>query len=191
MDIFLLPDEVINALAGSYDFHIKHRPNGPLYFSVSPATDLIPLAGDAAGGVYAQLKDRGDILYVNSEGSGAIIAPDLQSLMLLLVCHPYWQDLLKFSNHGSLSEMQRTLPFAHSEYFLEAPETLKLGHMIRKRLNLPPVTDVVDALHTSVANSPERLTILSPDGYKYGSLFGRFTSEQHTGYKRAKREGRL
>ena len=191
MDISQFPDEVINALAGSYDFDVKRRPTGPLYFNIFPAIDLSPLAGDAAGGVYAQLKDRGDIFYVNSEGAGCIIAPNLESLILLFVCHPYWQDLLKFSGGGNLAEMRRTLPFAHSEYFLEAPEKLKVGHIIHKQLNLPQVADVVDALHASVTSSPERLTIVAPDGFKYESLFGRFTVEQHTGYKRAKHEGRL
>jgi len=191
MDISHFPNEVIIALARAFDFDIERRPTDSLWFKVAPEIELIPIAGEGTGSIYMQLKDRGDILFVDSEGSGGIIAPDLKSLMLLFVCHPYWQDLLKFSGGGSLAEMRRTLPFAQAEYYLNSPEVSQLNAMIRKRLSLPNVADVVDTLHTSVMRSSERLKITAPDGSTFRSLFNTFTVERHTGYRRAKHEGKL
>jgi hypothetical protein len=55
--------------------------------------------------------------------------------------------------------------------------------MIRERLGLPPTTDVVDVLHSSVAASPQRLTLTAPDGSKLGSLFNRFTADRNPAWR--------
>lgn len=185
MDIAQFPNEVTNALAWPFDFDVQGISQAALWFTVSPAIELVPLAGDRSGGIYAQLSDRGDILFVDSEGSGGIIAPDIESLVLLFVCHPYWRDLLKFSGGGSLTEMRRTLPFAERDFYQDTPEARELGAMIRERLSLAHVTDVVDLLHSSVASTPERLTLIAPDGSKLSSLFGRFTADRNPAWRRA------
>lgn len=183
MDLAQFPAEVIEALAWPFDFDIERIPDDPPGFTVSPDVELTPIAGEGSGGLYARLQDHGDILFVDSEGSGGIIAPDLESLILLLVCHPYWRDLLKFSGGGSLAEMRRVLPFAERDYYEETPEARELGVMIRARLGLPHTTDVVDMLHASVSSSPGRLTLAAPDGSRFASLFNRFTVDNEPSWR--------
>jgi hypothetical protein len=185
MDIKQFPIEVTKALAWPFDFDIQRVTRGACWFTIFPTIELVPLAGEGSGGIYAQLKDRGDILFVDSEGAGGIIAPDLESLILLFVCHPYWRDLLKFSGGGILAEIRRVLPFAERDYYQDTPEARELGAMIRERLGLPHVTDVIDILHSSVASSSERLTLIAPDGSKLGSLFNRFTADHNPAWRRA------
>lgn len=183
MSLEQFPSEVVKALAGPFDFDVGRASRKAIWFRVSPAIELIPLAGDRAGGIYVQLKDWGDILYVDSEGAGGIIASDFPSAILLFVCHPYWRDLLKFSGGGVLAEMWRTLPFAQRDYYQRTPEARELGLMIRERLGLPRVTDVVDDFYTAVASSPERLRLLGPDGSMLGSLFNRFTVNRNPAWR--------
>src|SRR5262249_28335778 len=117
LDISSFPREVVEALAWPFDFSINEIPDAPLWFSVRPAMSLTSLASEGTGGIYASLDSTGEILFVDSEGSGSIVAPNLESLLLIFVCHPYWRDLLKFSGGGNLHEMRRTLPFAEHDYF--------------------------------------------------------------------------
>ena len=183
MNVEQFPPEVTKALAWPFDFDILRTSRDPLWFTVSPNIELTPLAGEGSGGIYAQMKDRGDILFVDSEGAGGIIAPNLESAILLFVCHPYWRDLLKFSGGGVLAEMRRTLPFAERAYYQDTPEARESGEMIRERLSLPHITDVVDVLFASVSSSPERLTLIAPDGSKLGSLFNRFTADRNPAWR--------
>ena len=129
------------------------------------------------------LADKGDILYVDSEGSGGIVASNLDSMFLLLVCHPCWHELLKYSNGGSLTEMRRAFPVLENYCNQEEPQFRQAGEEIRKILGLPPVTDVVDQLHASVSSAPHRLTIYAPDGSSYGSLFGAYTIERSMAWR--------
>lgn len=190
MNVKQFPTEVTKALAWPFDFDIKRVSRGAVSrgvfeFTISPPVKLIPLAGDGAGGVYAQLMDRGDILFVDSEGAGGVIAPDLEGLILLFVCHPYWRDLLKFSGGGRLAEMRRTLPYAERDYYEDEPEARVLGAMIRRKLDLPDVADVVGVLHASVASTSKRLTLTGSDGCKYDSLFRQFTANSNPAWRRA------
>lgn len=184
MNVERFPAEVVRALARPYDFDIHGASLVSIWFRTSPEIELKLLARDGAGGIYGQLRDRGDIVFVSSEGAGGIIAPDLETAILLFVCHPYWRDLLKFSGDGKLSEMRRTLPFAERDYFERTPNARELGAMIRENLGLPSVTDVLDVLYTSVAATPQRLTLLAPDGSKLGSLFNRFTVDRNPAWRK-------
>jgi hypothetical protein len=182
-DISNLLSEVADALAWPFDFAIDGIPDTPLWFSVRPPMSLTPIAGEGAGGIYASLDSTGEILFVNSEGSGSIVAPNLESLLLIFVCHPYWRDLLKFSGGGSLREMRRTLPFAAHDFFEDVPEVIGLGAMLRTELHLPGTRDMVDVLHASVASSGQRIQMLAPDGSKLTSLFNEFTAMDNPAWR--------
>lgn len=184
MDVKHFPPEVVKALAWPFDFDIRRASRDDFYFTISPPTELVPLAGDGAGGVYAQLKEAGDILFVDSEGSGGIIAPNLESLLVLFVSHPYWRELLKFSGGGSLAEMHRALPFAERDYYRSQQKTRELGYMIRKRLQLPDIPNSIELLHSSVTSSSQRLKLSAADGSQFGSLFNRFTVERNPAWRR-------
>ena len=184
MDIAQFPTEVTKALAWPFDFDIRGIPLNRIWFAVVPAIDMVPIARDGTGGIFARLNDCGDIPYVDSEGSGGVIALNLDALILLFVCHPYWKDILTFSGGGKLAEMRRTLPFAERDHYGAAPGARKLGALIRGRLGLPHTTDLVDILHPSVSSSQDRSTLIAPDGSRLGSLFNTFTVDRNPGWRR-------
>jgi len=186
MDINLskFPEEVVEALAWPFDFAIREIPNDPFWFSVRPKMSLTPIAGEGAGGIYATVDNTGEILFVDSEGAGSIVAPTLEAFILILVCHPYWRDLLKFSGSGSLQEMRRTLPLAEREYFEHQREAVGLADSLRTALHLPDKRDMVDVLHASVTSSEQKIQLLAPDGSKLRSLFNKFTAMNNPAWRR-------
>lgn len=183
MNIQTFPPEVIEALVWPFDFDVRRASASANWYKTDPPAELIELAGEASGGVYARL-NTDEIVFIDSEGGAGIIAPNLESAMLLLVCHPYWRDLLKFSGAGSLAEMRRTQPLAERTFFEDLPEARDLGDMIRDRLRLPKITDVVESLHNSVTSSTEKLILRAPDGSEFSSLFGRFTADRNPSWRR-------
>jgi hypothetical protein len=171
-----IPADVREVLAFPLDFSIDENFDGPLWFTTTPTTNLIPIAGEGTGGLYAQLANSGHILFTDSEGAGGIIADSLADLMQLVVTHPYWRDLLKFSGGGSISEMRRAVDWAAREYsdcYPEIPETLRL---IQASLGITPSSESLDRLHRSVSTSSQILRLYAPDGTEFDSLFNRFTA---------------
>jgi hypothetical protein len=171
-----IPPDVRDVLAFPFDFSIDEIPEDPLWFTTKPAIDLVPIAGEGSGGVYAQLAGSEQILFVDSEGSGGLLADSLEDLVQLIVTHPYWRDVLKFSGGGNLAEMQRTVPWAAREYsdcYPDAPEALRL---IQTTLNIMPSTGALARLHHSVSTSPQVIRLYAPDGSELESLFNRFTA---------------
>ena len=171
-----IPAEVREVLAFSFDFSIDDIPDDPLWFTVAPATDLIPIAGEGTGGLYAQVASSGHVLFTDSEGAGGIIADSLSNFIQLVVTHPYWRDLLKFSGGGDLAEMQRSVDWAAREYLEGYPETPKALRLIETSLGIAPSSDSLMRLHHSVSASPQILRLYAPDGTEFDSLFNRFTA---------------
>src|ERR1700730_2763542 len=102
--------EVEDRLGGAFGLELEIDPEEPLWFSVDGVEAIRRIAGDGAGGVFAQLAGT-RVLYVTSEGSAGILAADLDEFIRLVVACPYWQDILKFSADGNLDEMHRTAAF--------------------------------------------------------------------------------
>ena len=171
-----IPEDVREVLAFPFDFGVEEVPDDPLWFTTAPAIDLLPIAGEGTGGSYAELVGSGKILFVDSEGSGGIIADSLTDLLQLIVTHPYWRDLLKFSGNGSLAEMERSVNWAAREYadcFPDAPGALRL---IQTSLNIMPSAESLKRLHQAVTTSARTIRLFGPDGSELGSLFNRFTA---------------
>jgi hypothetical protein len=169
-----IPADVREVLAFPFDFCIDEIPDDPLWFTTIPATSLIPIAGEGTGGLYAQLAESGHILFTDSEGAGGIVADSLADLMTLVVTHPYWRDLLKFSGGGSLSEMRRAVDWAAREYLDCYPEAQDALDFIQTSLCVTPSPDALDRLHHSVSTSSQILRLYAPDGTEFDSLFNRF-----------------
>jgi hypothetical protein len=181
-----IPENLIEILDWPFDFAVNDIPEDPLWFSTKPAKSLRPIAGEGTGGVYSIINGTEEIIFVDSEGSGSIVAPNLESLMLIFACHPYWRDLLKFSGSGLLEEMRRTLPFAEYDYFKDQPEVKKLSSVLRMELRLGDTIDMVEVLYYSVSTSEKKLQLFAPDGWKLDSLFNNFTAmDNPTWRKRA------
>ena len=174
-----IPEDVRGILAYPLDFAVDEIPSDPIWFSTQPVTELVPLAGEGTGGLYAMLAASGEILFVDSEGSGGIIASSLTALLELILSHPYWQDLLKFSGGGDLAEMRRTASFAATDYYACYPEAAAACQRMSKRLGISTPGDPIGLLHKSVSESPQRLRLFAPDGSELESLFKRFTVDSN------------
>jgi hypothetical protein len=183
MKIADLPQDVRNVLAHPLDFSVNEIPNDPVWFVTKPKTDLTPLAGEGAGGVYAMLADSGEILFVDSEGAGGIVASSLKEFLQLVVTHPYWLNLLKFSGGGSLAEMRRAVPFAATDFDDCYPEAAAAVALVCDRLGLSPSEDAIALLHRSVTTSPQRLRLFASDGSEFDSLFNKFTVNSNPSWK--------
>ncbi len=187
MTISEIPDDAREVLAYPFDFDVHEIPSNPIWFSTQPETELVPLAGEGTGGLYAMLAASGDILFVDSEGSGSIIAPSLTALFQIIVSHPYWQDLLKFSGGGALAEMRRTAPFAATDYDDCYPEAAAACELLAKKLGVPPSDDAIGILHRSVSGSRQRLRLFATDGSELDSLFKRFTVDSNASWREKER----
>jgi hypothetical protein len=184
-----IPESLHGVLGWPFDFEIAAIPDDPLWFTTEPKVDLIPIAGEGTGGLYAIIRGTGEILFVDSEGAASIVSPSLQDLLLIFVCHPYWRDLLKFSGSGSLEQMRRTLPFARRDYFQDEPEVPSLAAQIRNELRLPDTVDMVEVLHRSVTESESKIRLFASDGWKLDSLFAKFTVDDNRNWKEAEQSG--
>jgi hypothetical protein len=171
-----IPADIREVLAFPFDFAIGEIPDDPLWFTTTPTTDLVPIAGEGTGGLYAQLAASGHILFTDSEGAGGIIAESLSDLIQLIVTHPYWMDLLKFSGGGDLSEMRRAVDWAAREYADCYPEAAEALHLIQTSLSIPPSPDCLERLHRSVSASSHIVRLYAPDGCELRSLFNHFTA---------------
>jgi hypothetical protein len=99
-------DEVAERLSWIFDFRLDLEAHRTDWFKIDGFETYQHIGREGAGGVFVQLPDQ-RILYISSEGQAGVIAADFNAFMQLIVTHPYWQDLLKFSGGGKLAEMRR------------------------------------------------------------------------------------
>jgi len=88
-----------------------------------------------------------------------VIARDLTEGIRLMIAHPYWRDLLKFSAGGKLAEMRTVLPYLERELRDDEPDIERHRSFLRKRLRLAESDDPIAALHyaASVLSGFDRL----------------------------------
>lgn len=166
--------DVVRALAWPFDFRLKTRRRKETWFRFAPQNEYTVIASDRSGGVFAAARS-GWITYVSAEGKAGPLAPDLTTLLAIIVELPYWRDLLKVSGGGKLDEMRRVLPYAERDATAEEPELPALRQKLRKALSLPPLADALATLHEAVTSGTYAHAVLSPEGERFGSLFGTFT----------------
>ncbi len=171
-----IPKNARDLLAFFFDFSIDDIPSDPIWFSTKPSTGLTPIAGEGSGGVYALIEEDGSVLFVDSEGSGGIVAPSLEAFLQLIVSHPYWRDLLTFSGSGNLEEMKKTIPWASSEYHDCYPEAEAALNLLKDSLKIDSSDESLESLHTSISSSPQKIRLFAPDGSELESLFNSFTA---------------
>jgi hypothetical protein len=102
----------------------------------------------------------------------------------MLAALPYWQDLLKFSAGGMLSEMKRAVPYLESDLLRDRPECARHRRVVCSELALPELTDPVALLHNAVTSLGADARVEAPDGYAFASLFNTFTVDSYLAYRR-------
>lgn len=168
---------VIDDLAQTYDFDIDRASRDYSWIRLSPEYSFLVVAGESAGGVFLAYGDsdfdRMPILYVTSEGQAGKVASNLSEFLAIVVAVPYWQDLLKFSGNGDLTEMRRTAELVHRNYSEEEIFVRAKTHLV-KVLAVQEISDPIGLLHHNVNTTD--CTVVAEDGWQYESLFNRFTS---------------
>ena len=130
-------------------------------------------AREGAGGVFGLL-DGGAVLYIDSEGKAGVVAASLVEFLELVVDHPYWQSILKFSDGGRLDEMRHAADRLELDLQDEETEVDEARDTLRAALGLGGGSDAVARLHAAVRAGNERVVVRAADGSAYASLFGDF-----------------
>ena len=145
------------------------------WFTIDGVENPRQIGSDGSGGAYVLLPSQ-NVLYVSSEGRAGIIAGTLEAFVQLVVAHPYWLDILKFSAGGDLQEMRRAAD-ALEATLDDEDEVNEAREQIRKALDLPESDDPVDALYEAVAASDA--IVRATDGSPFTTLFNRFSIDNN------------
>ncbi len=162
-------------LAEHLDFYVSDDLAEASWFRVGGPESYAPIAKEGAGGVFLVGHESGAILYVSSEGQAGVVAISLAEFLQLLVAHPYWQDLLKFSGGGNVKEMKRAAQQLEQDLENEIPDIEEKRGALYRRLKLQPAKDPISSLHHAVSSMGSLISVLAPDGWESESLFNTFT----------------
>jgi hypothetical protein len=169
--------DVVERMGWSFDLRVEAEPYDLVWFAIEGIEKFPEIGRDGSGGLFLQLPDQ-RILFASSEGAAGVIATDLDAFVELIVAHPYWRDILKFSGGGKLDEMRRAA-IAMEAFTQEEEEDLdEARDVVRSELGLAAPDDAVGALHRAVSTSNVPVRALS-DGTPAASLFGTFTIDDN------------
>jgi hypothetical protein len=176
-DLLSANDEVTQHLAWSFDYRLDLEAHGTDWFTIDGIDKYRHIGREGAGGVFIELPN-GHILYASSEGEAGIIAANFHAFIQLIVTHPYWKDLLKFSGGGKLAEMRRAA-IAMEAFTLDDDEDLEEAReLVIAALALEEPKDAVAALYQAVSASTVVVRSIH-DGNPSTSLFNTFTIDSN------------
>lgn len=168
-------------LACTFDFDLGRASRDSAWITLVPQQPFAMISGESAGGVFIAYGDeeieRRPILYATSEGQAGCIAADLPELIALMMAAPWWQDVLKFSNGGSLTEMRTSAALLDQDYLAEYGEIIEARDRIMAILPTPAIADPVKLLHERVLATD--CTLAASDGRRYETLFGTFKASDN------------
>jgi hypothetical protein len=179
LQVLRTSSEVKRILDYDFDFRSASIENESAIFRFNDGTSYELVGKDASGGQFA-LCERRDLptrpfLYVSSEGGAGILARGLESGLAVLTDLPYWQDCLHFSGSGQLAEMRRVVPLSESDLIAKRPQIDSKRKTLREILGISPIPDAIKELHSSIVELSPLYPVYGPDGWAYGTLFGKFT----------------
>jgi hypothetical protein len=163
----------IVAWLGSLD--VSFAPDEDPWFTIDGAESPRQIASDGSGGAFVLLPSQ-NVLYVSSEGRAGVIADNFEAFIQLVVAHPYWLDILKFSAGGDLQEMRRAAD-ALEATLDDEDDVNEAREEIRSALDLPEADDPVGALYEAVAASDT--IVRATDGSPFTTLFNRFSIDNN------------
>ncbi|NIA00902.1 hypothetical protein [Massilia sp. CCM 8734] len=169
---------IIDDLAHPFHFDIDRASRDYSWIKLTPEHRFLVIAGESTGGAYLSYGsgdfDQMPVLYVTSEGSAGKVASNLSEFLAIIVALPYWEDLLKFSGGGNLAEMRKAAELGFEIY--EEEEIITSARIrLTNVLDIQEISDPIGLLHRNVESTD--CTAVAEDGYQYGSLFNRFTSD--------------
>ncbi|MBM6616320.1 hypothetical protein [Bacillus suaedaesalsae] len=171
--------EIAEVLTDYFDFEILGVPSyntESYYFNVEDTVKVI--AQDAAGGVFAFVgsddEENLPIIYISSEGQAGKVGRNFKEFISLMVSCPNWQDLLKFSGNGQLSEMVKALSFLEDELLEDFPNIEDVKKTVRSELSIDIIFNPADVLFMTMKSEP-KIVVIDNDGDELESLFNSFT----------------
>jgi hypothetical protein len=178
--------EVKRILEGDFDF--RSVPIGTKSAFFHDGTNYELIGTDASGGEFV-LCDRRDLptrpfLYISSEGAAGALARSLENGLAVIIDLPYWQDCLKFSGNGQLAEMRRVVPLSESDLVADSPNIDSKRNELREHLDISPIPDAIGELHSSLTELSPLYPVSAPDGWTFGTLFGKFTVMSNAEWRR-------
>jgi hypothetical protein len=171
-EVLTAQGEVV-AWLGSLD--VSFAPDEEPWFTIDGVESPRQIGSDGSGGAFVLLPSQ-DVLYVSSEGRAGVIADNFDAFIQLVVAHPYWLDILKFSAGGDLQEMRRAAAALEATRDDE-DDINEAREEIRIRLDLPDAADPVGALYEAVAASDA--IVRATDGSPFTTLFNRFSIDNN------------
>ena len=171
-EVLTAQGEVV-AWLGSLD--VSFAPDEEPWFTIDGVESPRQIGSDGSGGAFVLLPSQ-DVLYVSSEGRAGVIADNFDAFIQLVVAHPYWFDILKFSAGGDLQEMRRAADALEATRDDE-DDINEAREEIRIRLDLPEAADPVGALYEAVAASDA--IVRATDGSPFTTLFNRFSIDNN------------
>lgn len=177
-DVLLSHPRVVGFLIWPCDFEPCTPSPSDGWFTIEPGNPYRLIAKDGTGGLFGLSRtappEAAQLFHVTSEGQASFIAANLTEGIQLMIAHPYWRDLLKFSGGGKLPEMMRAIPYLEAELQKDEPTIDNDRVTIYRLLGLDRPQDPVSKLHATVIETSRRFTFVSKEGWKLESLFNRF-----------------
>lgn len=170
---------LVETLATAFDIDFTPAPGESVWFTVKAPESFLPIATEGAGGVFLQGVSSDSILYVTSEGQAGIVAASLAEFLQLVMAHPYWFDLLKFSGGGQLREMERVARYLEEELLEDKPSIQMSRDIVAQALLLASAPAPISALHFAVTSIGTGISVQAPDGTECSGLFGSFVVEDN------------
>jgi hypothetical protein len=185
LDAIARDNELRSALDYAFDFCVFASRKPHSWFRVRAAEEFVPVAEDASGGLFLVGQSSARVLLVTSEGEAGVIARNIDELLELMVSHPCWRDLLKFSGGGQLEEMKRAAPYLQREFAEEDPTLEEHRQLVKRRLKVSSSESAIQRLHANVAQSSPDVIVEATDGALFAGLFNRFTVDANPSWRAA------
>lgn len=180
--------EVAQLLGQHFDFMPSQAATHSSLFQTGEGVTCELVGKDASGGEFALCEKTGlplrPLLYASSEGQAGIIGRSLASGLSTIIELPCWMDCLKFSGGGQLAEMRKVVPLSEADYEDNAPKLHSSRQILIVKLELTPLSDPVEALHSAITEFSPLFPAFASDGYQFGSLFNKFTVMSNAQWRR-------
>ena len=161
----------IAELLTEFDFDLARTAYGPVEpVHLDSGEPMEMVAGDAAGGAFMLVgtSDPRPVVYLDSEGSGGLIAASLRDALALVVGLSSIHDATARPYEGDGDELRTWLAEADDEIREERPELDADRQRLREALDLPAADGLLESLHRAAAD--ERYRPVSDAGDRYESL---------------------
>ena len=163
------------AVARLRSLDVSFAPDEEPWFTIDGVESPRHIGSDRSGSAFVLLPSQ-NVLYVSSEGRAGIIAESFEAFIQLVVAHPYWRDILKFSGGGDLAEMRRAAAALEATLDDEG-KVNEAREDIRGALTLPEAGEPIGALYEAVAASDA--IVRATDGSPFTTLFNRFSIDNN------------